>query len=164
MFPPSLTLTDLGTHLSERRNAEIIRWHAEGIRDAIVRRGGGGAHLRKIRIHLHGDDGDGSDDVSCVVGLAGWVVERCRDTDTDTGVTEVAKVGDKDEQKTKAASKSTCEDDDWIPEVLDVLAWLELSAALRDERERVVGHLENVCRMLSILSIPIHHFQMCRPV
>ena len=77
--------------------------------------------LRKIR---HGD--------GTVAGLAGWIVEQ------DKTVTEIA---------TKASSEEKPEN--WVPKTLDVRSWLDLSAALRRERERVIGHLDNVCRMSS---------------
>ncbi|KAK4146136.1 uncharacterized protein C8A04DRAFT_25946 [Dichotomopilus funicola] len=70
---------------------------------------------------------------------------------------DVVKVGGNDELKarvttSKSRSKSRSEDDGWVPEALDVPAWLEVSAALRNERERVVGRLEDVCR-ITLLSI-----------
>ncbi|KAK4182671.1 hypothetical protein QBC35DRAFT_546371 [Podospora australis] len=83
-----------GVDFSEQQNDEIIRWHAEGIRDAII---GGQTCLRKIR------QGDGT-----LVGLAGW-------------------------------KKS----ENWLPGALDVSAWFKVSAALKKERQRVIGHLDN---------------------
>ncbi|KAL2195591.1 hypothetical protein P885DRAFT_70216 [Corynascus similis CBS 632.67] len=35
----------------------------------------------------------------------------------------------------------------WLPGALDVPAWLRVSAALRKERQRAIGHLDNVCRI-----------------
>jgi hypothetical protein len=54
-----------GIDFSEQQKDEIIRWHAEGVKDAII---GGRTCLRKLR---HGD--------GTLVGLAGWVMERCRE-------------------------------------------------------------------------------------
>jgi len=109
-----------GVDFSEQQMDEIIRWHAEGIKDAII---GGQTYLRKISY------GDGT-----FVGLAGWVVERCLENTT----AEAAKVGN--EKKSEH----------WLPGALDVPAWFKVSAALRKERHRAIGHLDNVCRTLQL--------------
>jgi hypothetical protein len=113
---------------SEQQKAEIIEWHADGIKEAIT---GGRTHLRKIR---HSD--------GIVVGLAGWVLERCpkeqATSNKNKTTTEIAKVGGK--QKFK----------NWLPGALEVSAWLEISAALKKERQRAIGHLDNVCRTLQL--------------
>lgn len=113
---------------SERQKDEIIRWHAEGIKDAII---GGRTYLRKIR---HGD--------GTVVGLAGCVVEPSLEEQANPNknktAVEAAKVGN--EQKSEY----------WLPEALDVSAWLKVSAALKKERYRAIGQLGNVCRTLQL--------------
>ncbi|KAL2173945.1 uncharacterized protein P884DRAFT_317179 [Thermothelomyces heterothallicus CBS 202.75] len=96
-----------GVDFSEQQKDEIIRWYAEGIKDAII---SGRTYLRKIR---HGD--------GTVVGLAGWISNEKRS-------------------------------EDWLPRALDVSAWLNMSAALKKERYRAIGHLDNVCR-ITIMSI-----------
>ncbi|KAK4103818.1 hypothetical protein N658DRAFT_420214, partial [Parathielavia hyrcaniae] len=121
-----------GVDFTEQQMEEIIRWHAEGIKDAI--RGGRTQrwHLRKIR---HGD--------GTIVGLAGWVVERCLENMT----AETAKVGN--EQKSEH----------WLPEALDVPAWLKMSAALRKERHLAIGHLDSVCRITFMSICPEYQRQ-----
>jgi GNAT superfamily N-acetyltransferase len=109
---------------SDQQKDDIIRWHAEGIKEAIL---GGRSYLRKIRY------GDGT-----VVGLAGWVVERDpkerANTNTDKTTAEAMKGGN--EQRSPS----------WLPGALDVTAWLKVSANLNRERYRVIGNLDNVCR------------------
>ncbi|KAH6630173.1 hypothetical protein B0J18DRAFT_474825 [Chaetomium sp. MPI-SDFR-AT-0129] len=108
---------------SEQQKDEIIRWHADGIKEAII---GGRTYLRKLR-HVDGT----------LVGLAGWVVERSQEEQADSNknktAVEAAKVGNK--QKSEH----------WLPGALDVSAWLKVSAALKKERYRAIGHLDNVC-------------------
>lgn len=110
-----------GFDFSEQQKDEIIRWHAEGIRDAII---GGRTCLRKIRQ----DDGT-------LVGLAGWVMERCPQDESKTAA-EGTKVGNEKESE------------NWLPGALDVSAWAQVSEALKKERQRVIGHLDTVCRTL----------------
>ncbi|KAL2183710.1 hypothetical protein L209DRAFT_737260 [Thermothelomyces heterothallicus CBS 203.75] len=119
-----------GVDFSEQQKDEIIRWYAEGIKDAII---SGRTYLRKIR---HGD--------GTVVGLAGWVVERCLKEQADSNKDKTA-VG-----ATKISNEKRSED--WLPRALDVSAWLNVSAALKRERYRAIGHLDNVCR-IAIMSI-----------
>ncbi len=102
---------------SGHQKDEIIRWYAQGIEDAI---NDGRTLLCKMR-HLDGT----------VAGLAGWVVERDRTTEKTTAVT----AGDEKRPE------------NWLPRTLDMSSWIEVSAELRRERERVIGHLDNVCRM-----------------
>jgi hypothetical protein len=113
---------------SEQQKEEIIRWHAEGIKDAVL---GGRTHLRKIR---HSD--------GTLVGLAGWVVERCLEERANSKknktTVEVAKVSNDERSEY------------WLPEALDVSAWSGVSAALRKERHTAIGHLDNVCRTLQL--------------
>jgi len=114
----------LGVEFSKQEEHEITRWHAEGIEEAITR---GQTSLRKVR---HSD--------GAVVGLAGWVVERCL---------EEQALEDKTlEKATKAGKREKSES--WLPEALDVPAWLSVSGALKKERQRAVGHLDHVCRGL----------------
>ncbi|KAK3291874.1 uncharacterized protein B0H64DRAFT_242167 [Chaetomium fimeti] len=113
-----------GAEFSEQQNDEIIRWHADGIKDAIM---DGRTQLRKI---CHND--------GTVVGLAGWVVERGPEAEADS-------------YKSRNAGNER-EKEDWLPGVLDVSPWLEVSSVLREERHRVIGHLANVCR-ITIMSI-----------
>lgn len=128
---------------SEEQKDEIVRWHAEGIKDAII---GGRTYLRKIR---HGD--------GTLVGLAGWVVERCLEEQANPNknktTAEAAKVGNE--------QKSDC----WLPAALDVSAWLKVSAALKKERDRAIGHLDNVCRTLplapALIISPLTHVPIC---
>ncbi|AEO56663.1 hypothetical protein MYCTH_106827 [Thermothelomyces thermophilus ATCC 42464] len=118
-----------GVEFSEQQKDEIIRWHAEGIKDAIT---GGRTYLRKIR---HSD--------GTVVGLAGWVIEGCPEEQANLNRNRTAikaKVGNK--QKSNY----------WLPGTLDVSAWLKMSAALKKERHRTIGHLDNICR-ITIMSI-----------
>lgn len=115
-----------GVDFSEQQKDEIIRWHAEGIKDAII---GGRTYLRKIRQ----DDGT-------LVGLAGWVLERCLGEQADPNEKKTAA------EATKVSNGQTSEH--WLPESLDVRAWLKVSAALKKERQRVIGHLDNGCRTL----------------
>ncbi len=119
MFP------DSGVDFSEQQNNEIIRWHAEGIKDAVM---GGRTHLRKVR------QGDGT-----LVGLARWVPEGCPDKQAKSNDNHAAVevTGAETNQKSK----------NWLPGAPDVSTWLELSTALKKERQRVIGHLDNVCRM-----------------
>lgn len=118
----------LDVDFSEEQKDEIIQWHAEGIKDAII---GGRTYLRKIR---HGD--------GTLVGLAGWVVERCPEEQANSNknktTVEAAKVGNE--------QKSEC----WLPGALDVSAWLKVSAAPKKERHTAIGHLDNVCRTLQL--------------
>ena len=113
-----MTFPHPGADFSCEQKDEIVRWHAQGIKDSI---NDGKTCLRKIR---HGD--------GTVAGLAGWIVER------DKTVTEIA---------TETGGEQKPEN--WVPKTLHVRSWLDLSAALRRERERVIGHLDNVCRMSS---------------
>lgn len=116
---------------SEQQKDEIIRWHAEGIKDAIT---GSRTYLGKIR---HGD--------GTVVGLAGWVVEPCPEEQASSNknrtAVEAAKVGS--ERKSEYGG---------LPGTLDVSAWLKVSAVLKKERHSTIGHLDNVCR-ITIMSI-----------
>lgn len=116
-----------GVDFSEQQKDEIIRWYAEGIRDAII---GGRMCLRIIR---KGDDGT-------LVGLAGWVMERWPEAQANSNKNKTAVAG------TKVGNEKKSEN--WLPEALDVSAWLKVSAALKKERQRVIGHLDNVCRTL----------------
>lgn len=111
---------------SEQQKVEIIRWHVEGIRDAIM-----GVRTRLLKIR----QGNGT-----VVGLAAWVMERCLDepgysSETKTSA-ERTRVGN--ENKSKKLS----------PKALDVPTWLKVSEALKQERQRATGHLDNICRTL----------------
>lgn len=112
----------LGVGFSQQQEDEIIRWHAEGIEEAII---GGRTSLRKLR---HSD--------GCVVGLAGWVVERClqEQANDDKAVANA----------TRADKREIAEP--WLPGALDVPAWLAVSEALKKERQKVTRHLEHVCR------------------
>jgi GNAT superfamily N-acetyltransferase len=113
-----------GGDFSEQQSKEIIRWPAEGIEGAIT---GGRTNVRSIR-HSDGN----------VVGLAGWVIEGCPGGQPNSTDNEAA---------VEAASPGTQpKSEHWLPSVLDVSAWLKVSAALRRERQRVIGHLDNVCR------------------
>jgi hypothetical protein len=115
-------------YFSEQQKDEIVQWHAEGIKDAII---AGRTYLRKIR---HGD--------GTLAGLAGWVVERGLEeqanSDGNKSTVEGAEVGN--EQKSES----------WLPGALDVSTWLEVSADLKKERLRAIGHLDNVCRTLQL--------------
>lgn len=112
----------LGVRFSEKQEDEIIRWHAEGIEEAII---GGRTSLRKLR---HSD--------GRVVGLAGWVVERCiqEQANDDRAVANA----------TRADKREI--DEPWLPEGLDVPAWLAVSEALKKERQKATRHLEHICR------------------
>ncbi|KAK4111694.1 hypothetical protein N656DRAFT_790309 [Canariomyces notabilis] len=105
---------------SEQQKAEIIEWHADGIKEAIT---GGRTHLRKIR---HSD--------GIVVGLAGWVLERCpkeqATSNKNKTTTEIAKVGGKQKFKN----------------------WTGSLEPLKKERQRAIGHLDIVCR-ITIMSV-----------
>jgi GNAT superfamily N-acetyltransferase len=109
---------------SEQQREEIIRWHAEGIKEAIT---SGRTHLWSIQY------GDGT-----VVGLAGWVVEGCLGEKPNSANNQAVA----EPTSPRARQKS----EDWLPSVLDVSAWLKVSAALKRERQRVTGHLDNVSR------------------
>ena len=116
----------LGVEFSKQEENEIIRWHAEGIEEAITR---GQTSLRKVR---HSD--------GAVVGLAGWVVERCPEEQANKDNFKAPA------KATKADERETSES--WLPEALDVPAWLAVSGALKKERQRVIGHLDHICRAL----------------
>lgn len=116
---------------SQQQRDEIIRWHAESIKDALIN---GRTHLRKLRL------GNGD-----VVGLAGWVIER--------GAGERAEPGENWVEAVTGSQKP----EPWLPETLDISAWLELSAVLRAERQRVIGNLVNVCRTSHSLIHPKSH-------
>jgi hypothetical protein len=107
-----------GVGFPTQQKNEIIRWHAEGIEAAIM---GGRTSLRKLR---HSD--------GRVVGLAGWVAEE-RGSE-DEGLAKAIKADRRDKSES------------WLPGALDVHAWSMVSGVLAKERQKVIGHLDQVCR------------------
>jgi GNAT superfamily N-acetyltransferase len=112
---------------SEQQRDEIIRWHIQGIKEAIL---SGKTHLRKVC------NADG-----IPVGLAGWVIERDpKEQDTNVGKSAAAGM---EERGHKQRIRH------WVPEALDMSAWSNVSADLKAERNRVMENLDNVCRTSS---------------
>ncbi|OTA93919.1 hypothetical protein M434DRAFT_11148 [Hypoxylon sp. CO27-5] len=113
----------LSETMTEAQKSEVTRWYAEMLENAFQDR---------WEIFLKASSTDGTP-----VGFCGWtIIER------DPKPVEVDK-GQTDKQPEKEKKKRA----NWMPETIDIDGWINLSKALRVERNRVLKDLDNICRL-----------------
>ncbi|KAG8412959.1 hypothetical protein J3458_013382 [Metarhizium acridum] len=101
---------------TEAQKNEIIQWYAEGLEDALRRKGNKLLQICAL---------DGTP-----LGFCGWTVEhrgQSRQVPMNSSLSQ---------HGTKLLS---------LPEALDLSAWLSVSSDLRSERERILSGWDDVC-------------------
>ncbi|KAI0970619.1 acyl-CoA N-acyltransferase [Xylaria arbuscula] len=61
--------------------------------------------------------------------------------------------------KAEASRPRPRREHDLLPETLNLQSWIQVSASLRTERERVIGRLQNVCRLTFMMVHPDYQRQ-----
>lgn len=112
--------------ITEVQMDEITRWNVDMLQDAFQER-----WERFLKVLST----DGTP-----VGFCGWTVISRKSEEV------INHEIDKEPKKEKPKKKT------WVPETLDVDAWITISKALRAERERVLKDLDNICRKLNYIT------------
>lgn len=119
--------------ITEVQMDEITRWNVDMLQDAFQER-----WERFLKVLST----DGTP-----VGFCGWTVISRKSEEV------INHEIDKEPKKEKPKKKT------WVPETLDVDAWITISKALRAERERVLKDLDNICRLTFMAVSPNHQRQ-----
>ncbi|KAI0836781.1 acyl-CoA N-acyltransferase [Hypoxylon sp. FL0890] len=129
------TMFPLSDTMTEEQRNEVIRWYADMLEDAFQDR---------WENFLKASSTDGTP-----IGFCGWtVIERNR-----------KQFEGKNDQVDEQLKKENQKKESWIPEVIDVDCWTSLSGALGKERDRVLGGLDNICRLTFMAVDPKHQRQ-----
>lgn len=113
------TMFPQSDEITEDQKEEIIHWYINMLEDAFQ---DGKESFLKSSI-------DG-----VPVGFCGWtIIEQNRN---------VRAVGNQD----RADKPSKQKNSEWLPKAIDVDNWFALSKDLRDERNRILKDLDNICR------------------